>query len=399
MMYVVNYADGGFVIVGANRGYYPVLAYSEENSFLLSEDMGGVDVWLDETQEVIRQSDSLDEETKSRINSLWRQYEPIVNEISTSVRTKGTPEQDYAQAVRIAQLNNMDYICYSLTSAYANGLITYSKYMDFLDGSDAVGAPAEYTIFATGTNHSYSQVGPFLQPLGIIWSQNTPFNNQVPLINGLHPLLGCVAVAAGQVMAYHKWPNTFNWSTMLSVGGSSIITQNFLYNLADDIDTNFGLDKSSASPSELVSEFKSTYGYSSSISFISHSTPTVHSQLSLSQPVIMTGERYDQAKKEYVGHAWVCEGYISDTYHNVWFVEYLIGGPGNYSYSSKNNYIPTPSLQNPASYSGGINHTHYMNWGHGGNYNGWFFGSYVNMNYNDRDYQHNRKDIINIKKP
>jgi hypothetical protein len=34
MMYVVNYADGGFVIVGANRDYYPILAYYDINTFV-----------------------------------------------------------------------------------------------------------------------------------------------------------------------------------------------------------------------------------------------------------------------------------------------------------------------------------------------------------------------------
>lgn len=45
LMYVINYADGGFVIISATKDYYPVLAYSDEGSFVLSEDMGSVAVW------------------------------------------------------------------------------------------------------------------------------------------------------------------------------------------------------------------------------------------------------------------------------------------------------------------------------------------------------------------
>ncbi len=58
-MYVVNDPEGGFVIVSATKDYYPVLAYSDENSFDLEgvSEMG-VSVWLEETKEAIRVSES-----------------------------------------------------------------------------------------------------------------------------------------------------------------------------------------------------------------------------------------------------------------------------------------------------------------------------------------------------
>jgi len=46
LMYVINFSEGGFVIVGATRNYYPVLAYSDDNSFTLAPDMGAVSVWM-----------------------------------------------------------------------------------------------------------------------------------------------------------------------------------------------------------------------------------------------------------------------------------------------------------------------------------------------------------------
>ena len=39
LIYVMNYNEGGVVIVGATKNYYPVLAYSEESSFVLAPDM------------------------------------------------------------------------------------------------------------------------------------------------------------------------------------------------------------------------------------------------------------------------------------------------------------------------------------------------------------------------
>jgi hypothetical protein len=88
MMYVINYCGGGFVVVSATKDYYPILAYSDENDFVLSDDMEGVAVWMEETKEAIRQSGSLDEATKAKIHRLWQQYETNVNMISSTVVTK-----------------------------------------------------------------------------------------------------------------------------------------------------------------------------------------------------------------------------------------------------------------------------------------------------------------------
>ena len=38
------------------------------------------------------------------------------------------------------------------------------------------------------------------------WSQNSPFNYRLPLINGKHAYVGCVATALAQVLYYWKWP-------------------------------------------------------------------------------------------------------------------------------------------------------------------------------------------------
>ena len=38
------------------------------------------------------------------------------------------------------------------------------------------------------------------------WSQDHPFNDLVPLIDGQKPPIGCVATATAIVMKYHKWP-------------------------------------------------------------------------------------------------------------------------------------------------------------------------------------------------
>lgn len=39
------------------------------------------------------------------------------------------------------------------------------------------------------------------------WSQDSPYNNQCPVINGENALTGCCATATAIVMRYHQWPD------------------------------------------------------------------------------------------------------------------------------------------------------------------------------------------------
>jgi len=179
MMYVINYSGGGFVVVSATKDYYPILAYSDENDFVLREDMGGVVVWIEETKEAIRQSGSLDEATKAGIHSLWQQYEANANMTSSTVVTKSlTPGQDLARENRIAELNQLGFTVYSLSSAYANGLISLNNYQGWWGIGDLSGTP-DHTIVAMGVRSESSQVGPFLQTA---WDQVSPYNSQVPFL-------------------------------------------------------------------------------------------------------------------------------------------------------------------------------------------------------------------------
>lgn len=78
LMYVFNYEGGGFVIVGSTRNYYPILAYSDKGSFVLQDDMGPVDVWLDETKVCIKNSSSQSAETKAQMQQLWARYDGTI---------------------------------------------------------------------------------------------------------------------------------------------------------------------------------------------------------------------------------------------------------------------------------------------------------------------------------
>jgi hypothetical protein len=67
-------------------------------------------------------------------------------------------------------------------------------------------------------------VGPLLTTR---WHQNAPYNNFCPYGDGGRTVVGCVATAAAQILAYHKWPpegtgqHSYYWSGDYSCNGSS----------------------------------------------------------------------------------------------------------------------------------------------------------------------------------
>jgi PKD repeat protein len=59
------------------------------------------------------------------------------------------------------------------------------------------------------------------------WHQNAPYNNSCPSGDGGRTVVGCVATAASQIMAYHRWPligkgtKTYYWGGDTSCDGST----------------------------------------------------------------------------------------------------------------------------------------------------------------------------------
>ena len=90
------------------------------------------------------------------------------------------------------------------------------------------------------------------------------------------------------------------------------------------------------------------------------------------------------------GQAWVCDGADRTQYILTVFVEFLMGFPGYFYYTSHNK----PSFSYPE-----VLHSYYlssffhMNWGQGhGAYNNWFIGNNVNMT-NGYDFWRNRTNL------
>ena len=166
------------------------------------------------------------------------------------------------------------------------------------------------------------QVGPLLKTY---WDQNPPFNNTVVKNKGAGMKVGCVAVAVGQIMAYHRKNNlkTYNWSRILYDNNDTIKkaggAADFLYDVAEGVNTSYNTVKSTSNSANAKKLFCRA-GYTVS-AIKAYDYNTVKSELDASRPVYLGGYRtrsyngdlwwlFHGTKFKYSdGHDWVTDGY------------------------------------------------------------------------------------------
>lgn len=212
------------------------------------------------------------------------------------------------------------------------------------------------------------------------WGQDAPFNNDCPVIGGLHAPVGCVGLANAMVMYFHKYPEKGVGSVSYTASGTTIsynfeehtfdydIMLPYYTNTIDDEETEESqkavADLCFAAAAGLESKFTST-GTAASLSYTTFSNrfqyPTdglgllsrdyfdieewediVYEELSNGRPVVYGG------KNGSLGHAFVIDGY-KDGLFNInwgWFgdsdgyfkLTSLRPGQGGTGSNSDNNY-------------------------------------------------------------
>ncbi len=252
LIYVINYEDGGFLLLSADKRVAPVLAFSETNSFTSEESdlRGGVNFWVQTTKEGIKSVKKENKEQSEEVKFLWNKY------LSSSSLKVYDPENP---------------------------------------------PPCQDV---------YTWVGPLMQTK---WDQGCTFNslldpcsnpdycNKVPA--------GCVAVAMAQVMKYHQYPSSYSWSSMPNTYGTSA-TAGLMYDLGvpSALDMDYTCSNSTVSSYNIVPTFENVFSYSTSATHANYNQATVKYEIDYDRPVILVGTDGTEA------HAWVCDGYASAYY-------------------------------------------------------------------------------------
>ncbi len=279
VFYAINYKEGGFIILSADKRTMPILAYSIEGEFSLDESSYplGLQDWLGNSKAYIKETRKNNRKLTNTDAKLWN---------------LGTMN---------ATISNIDKV--------------------ILPPDDGGGDPGGGTCQDT-----YETIGPLVQSK---WGQGYPYNEALPYIgctqttNG-KPLAGCVAIAIAQVMRYHQYPANYNWANMPVGDGNMYTYSSATATLVKDVGTTvnmtYGCSVSGADGSEIASSLISDFGYRTA-SNASYNYNTIKSELRARRPVILTGYNSKSTSwlttTYYDGHAWVCDGMMSTFYCEI----------------------------------------------------------------------------------
>lgn len=214
-------------------------------------------------------------------------------------------------------------------------------------------------------------VSPLLAKDQIAWNQDTPYNTDCPkfMYQGYsyETLAGCAAIAAGQIMRYHKHPEyglgSVSYESEVYVQGQQIVTNvdrdfsehnydwslirgNYSYNgdgtkaeraevakLVADVACasymNFDNQASATYDYRVAQALKRNFGYDPSLQLIDHANysttewaDVLRAELEAGRPVYLSGANVTTSSdnKQYTtGHAFVCDGYNADgLFHINW---------------------------------------------------------------------------------
>lgn len=217
------------------------------------------------------------------------------------------------------------------------------------------------------------------------WNQEDPYNRQTPTINGLRTYTGCVATATGIIMQYHKYPKTvvsggvttydglpvtyapYDWDQMplnYTKGNFTDTQANavaaLMWNIGANVNMDYGAIGSIGSSASVVNAaiaLNEVFNYSDAVWSINKSDfrwdewkTMIRMELDNGRPLIYRGQGNG-------GHAFVCDGY-------------------NLS-----------------------NESFHINWGWGGNGNGYFLLTVLDPPGNNGPYNENMGMVIGIDKP
>lgn len=359
LMYVINYVNGGFIVISATKEYNPVLAFSEESTFSTQNIQSGVTLWMDEKKFDITEvkKGAIDSIAIKNIAMEWARYEmPSLATKTLANATKSSSDPYQAMSNRIHYYYDMPdntYLFYNINDA--SQVIPGFEVSYYENRAQVMKSPIQYAIVGVRDVSNQSIVGPLMSTS---WNQYNTFNDLCP---NQWPA-GCVAIAMAQIMKYHQWPTRYNWNSMPDDIGV-YETQRLIADIGSAVDMNYQPVASSSTIDKAKNAFQNTFGYDAAKE--NYSINKAITEITVHRlPIYMRG----QSDPLTSGHAWVCDGFWHRGYNTEFFVEFYMPG----GYMAVDGWY-----DNPRTVSGPYSEYFYMNWGWGGSCNGWFYENNV----------------------
>ena len=384
LLYVINWAnDGGFVVVSASKKCFPVACYSETGNFSLDADPASK-LYIEEYKQLVRDALSDTSDSLRNLYSLeWSLFEK--NEGYNKADSRATTEVQSLIDAEIAAKTALGYT-YIGTITAAEYYLPEDDYealiLDISTHTDPEYDYEEVSLFFIESYEYLQEIDPLM---GTEWSQRAPYNVDAP-----NEKAGCVPIAVGQIVYYHKYPeDRYDWDEMTSIYSDAF--EYFILDIRDLCNVEFNSDGTSATYDDAYNAFKEL-GYSAS----KDGTPTsekLRSEITNGNPVYIRGENSDTGK----GHAWVCEGYKNVAYQGV--ISMLASDKYSLVSVTSTTYSDYPVTVYPPSTlaNGNYGEYFYMNMGWGGENNGWYRSNTYNASDSEHSYTTDQK-IITVEK-
>lgn len=361
LMYIINYAPEGFVIVSATKDYYPILAFSDKGNYSVEKSEIANHIWLDKTKIAVTQSADLSDSIKLGMRTLWSSYsEGVAAKANGNAVTKApgwdelSPMEQVFQ-LRIAELQaelGDGFHFHRLSDIFELGEFPddYGAYLHYCQMARDVESPLEYTIVGISGGTIANTVGPLITTQ---WQQEAGFNTLCD--NPPGEPAGCAPIAIAQIMKFHEYPTTYDWDQMHNTAATTASRI-----LIRDIQRQTGQSATEDEIEDAVQHF----GYNTSMQGYNEQVLIDEIQ-SNHQPVLMTGIL---STSNSLGHAWVCDG-IQDIHSaSGYFIDFYVGG----EYTSLEF---APSKEDMIIASSPIYEYFHINWGWGpydANANAWY---------------------------
>ena len=379
LMYIVNFAGNqGFVIVSAEKGYYPILAQSDEGNFTTDNTDSPAYMWLMSQKYNVANCAELPDSMKSEIAQAWTAYDYQTG-LDVSSRANVEKPQVYYDSLRMWSVSGKykvyNYNDFIYTSDYQTLSFDDRNQIStnlMMLGNSNYGTVEDVTVVLVRDYTDYAEEYPRIL-MKTQWGQGEPYNILVP---NKYPL-GCTTIAAGQIMRYHQWPSYYDWNDM---NYYTTVLAEFLYGLAKSIGVTFG--ETSPGPTSGVLTALKQRDYT--VTHISHNTSKVLTELRNKRPVYMDGSGSG-------AHAWVCDGVdFNENYHEIRVM--------TLDYRPIAEIVPTEMIEamkilKPTYFSG---YRYHMNWGWKGAANGFFLDNSMNPTTGNgtHSYNKNRTELL-----
>ena len=356
-LYIVNFAnDNGFIVISASKRYTPIVAYNTYGNFCLNNlTHHDVTEWIEKTIDEISNAEFVPMDSIKRVHSQWEQYEAkVLSTFNSHISRSEISDEDLAELLRIRED--------SIRTWQLKGFTVYNADESIVSDDDLINNT--YWLYyeharelAVVVERRESLIIGVKNSMKTTWNQTASYNVSFPILsNGNHAYAGCTTIAAGQVMYYYKHPTYINWAGM-PINSGSKITSDFLYSLAQKSNPKYNLDGTGISLSDMTSTIIS-FGYNAKHNN-SFDLNLANSDLNSGKPIIVHSE-YKDSKGKIQHHAWV----VSCRYIDL-----------TRTYKSIYTFTRFKSLEafNTRHQDTTAGPFHYINWGWGGTYDGYYY--------------------------